>query len=1335
MGKRLLFLSLMLVLALCATVFADWIEENGHKMHYPQLPNVVGWDVNATAPVVLADDWQCSETGWVKDIHFWGSWMNGIEGEIIAFNVSIYTDIPANPPEYSRPGVLLWEREIIDFIIALPVDPPGLQGWYDPVTEMYIMEDHEAYYQYNIFLPEEDWFWQDSGTIYWVHISALISGSVTLYVPGDVDNDGDVDQFDIDYLTAYLYYGGPPPPYDVGGFYPAADVNGDCVIDASDLTYLIDYLINSGPAPTYCPTYPPTFDPQWGVKSTLDHWNDDAVWAFLGEFNWIDMWEPPEFTTSLDLAFVITGGEDAEGACCYPDPTGLTMICTVTDSINCVDNLFGIYEGDGTVCGGMQACCFPDGSCLDTDSLCCIDEMGGVPQGAGTACSQFEACCFSDGTCMDLDPLCCLDQGGNPQGPGTVCGPPQACCFTDGSCLDLDSLCCLDQGGEPQGPGTVCLGDGNSNGIDDACEPPIDSCDYYKQGYIDYAPNGVPDFDQKQDAWIDTATGGWSHCGPVALANCLWWFDSKFDTCTIPPPAICNTYPLIDPFGAWDDHDTNNVMPFVDSLALYCKTNVGHGGTNVYDLANGAQSWLNNVGLGSNYTIRVFPVDSLWGFDSIRAEVLISQNVILLLGFWQDFGADYCERIGGHFVTVAGTCTDPIDSALCISDPYLDMHEGEPPAGSAHGANVHNDASLISGPHGTNYHDKYFVTPSTCQFFMPPFYTAELLNYAQNAGDIAQFYNLNRYDTTVAGIPAQAGPPVHTIVEFAIVICPEECPDQDGDGICDADDNCPTIYNPSQTNSDGDSHGDACDNCPNDDNEDQADGDSDTVGDVCDNCPTIANTSQTNSDGDTHGDACDNCPNDDNEDQADGDSDTVGDVCDNCPTVANTSQTNSDGDTHGDACDNCPNDDNEDQSDVDSDTVGDVCDNCPDDPNTSQADADADDVGDVCDNCPNDYNPTQDDADGDNVGDVCDNCPNDYNPTQADGDFDGVGDVCDNCISVYNPYQVDTDGDGFGNFCDNCPYDYNPGQADADGDGIGDACEPNWIPDDGHKMHYPQLPDVHGWDVNTTMPVELADDWECSESGWVKDIHFWGSWMDDRESEILSFILSIYSDIPANPPQIPYSRPGELLWSDTNETFIVTPPIYTPEPEGWYDPIQGLYLFDNHLHYYQYNIYLDTADWFLQDSGTIYWLTIHAFVSDPDSTQWGWKSSVDHWNDDAVYRLIGEPDWNELYEPPDFEISMDLSFVITGGEDCDCEPGNANGDMTINIFDITYIISYLYRSGPAPIPYELCNCDMNCDCVCNIFDITGLISYLYLFGTPPCTCQEWLTACGPPLRK
>ena len=61
--------------------------------------------------------------------------------------------------------------------------------------------------------------------------------------------------------------------------------------------------------------------------------------------------------------------------------------------------------------------------------------------------------------------------------------------------------------------------------------------------------------------------------------------------------------------------------------------------------------------------------------------------------------------------------------------------------------------------------------------------------------------------------------------------------------------------------------------------------------------------------------------------------------------------------------------------------------------------------------------------------------------------------------------------------------------------------------------------------------------------------------------------------------------------------------------------------------------------------------------------------------------------------------------------------GDANDDSTVNIFDITYIINYLYRDGPSPDPIEAA--DVNNDGAVNIFDITYLISYLYLEGPEP----------------
>jgi hypothetical protein len=61
--------------------------------------------------------------------------------------------------------------------------------------------------------------------------------------------------------------------------------------------------------------------------------------------------------------------------------------------------------------------------------------------------------------------------------------------------------------------------------------------------------------------------------------------------------------------------------------------------------------------------------------------------------------------------------------------------------------------------------------------------------------------------------------------------------------------------------------------------------------------------------------------------------------------------------------------------------------------------------------------------------------------------------------------------------------------------------------------------------------------------------------------------------------------------------------------------------------------------------------------------------------------------------------------------------GDVNGDGIINVGDIVYLVSYLYRDGPAPDPLWVG--DANCDYIINVGDIVYLVSYLYRGGPPP----------------
>ena len=99
-GQRMLFL----VCALAVAGAAHWDIGGPHKMHFPQLPDPVGWDIDA-CHYTLADDWMCTETGLVQQVHFWISWTNDLVGFITNVHLSIHSDVPA--PPYSRPEMLL----------------------------------------------------------------------------------------------------------------------------------------------------------------------------------------------------------------------------------------------------------------------------------------------------------------------------------------------------------------------------------------------------------------------------------------------------------------------------------------------------------------------------------------------------------------------------------------------------------------------------------------------------------------------------------------------------------------------------------------------------------------------------------------------------------------------------------------------------------------------------------------------------------------------------------------------------------------------------------------------------------------------------------------------------------------------------------------------------------------------------------------------------------------------------------------------------------------------------------------------------------------------------
>jgi hypothetical protein len=78
-------------------------------------------------------------------------------------------------------------------------------------------------------------------------------------------------------------------------------------------------------------------------------------------------------------------------------------------------------------------------------------------------------------------------------------------------------------------------------------------------------------------------------------------------------------------------------------------------------------------------------------------------------------------------------------------------------------------------------------------------------------------------------------------------------------------------------------------------------------------------------------------------------------------------------------------------------------------------------------------------------------------------------------------------------------------------------------------------------------------------------------------------------------------------------------------------------------------------------------------------------------------------------------IPIDTSddfFVIS-----DYVPGDASGDLVVNVGDAIYLLNYLFKNGDPPVPTAAG--DVNADCVVNVGDAIYILNYLFKAGDPP----------------
>ncbi|MCD4695842.1 MAG: hypothetical protein K8S16_06335 [Bacteroidales bacterium] len=217
-------------------------------------------------------------------------------------------------------------------------------------------------------------------------------------------------------------------------------------------------------------------------------------------------------------------------------------------------------------------------------------------------------------------------------------------------------------------------------------------------------------------------------------------------------------------------------------------------------------------------------------------------------------------------------------------------------------------------------------------------------------------------------------------------------------------------------------------------------------------------------------------------------------------------------------------------------------------------------------------------------------------------------------------------------------------------------------------IQHPDLSD-YGMDVDATWdlgglqpPHVLADDFLCDITGPLDNITIWGSWYHDHipfmnDPDGVMFTLSIHEDIPDSLSPTGYSMPGNVIWfRDFNPGEFTAMLFASNLAEGWFDPVQPYYEPFGDSQCWMYSFDLQPGE-FVQEGTTdipkVYWLDVQAQPLDQDpECRFGWKTSVDHWNDNAVWGVGMEPypgPWNELYHPATGD-QLDMAFAITGSE-------------------------------------------------------------------------------------
>jgi hypothetical protein len=232
----------------------ECVETNGVK--YLQPPNLAGYDVSDGAGYVLADDFVCTNSGPISDIHIWGSWLNNVHSVITNFWLGIYSDVPAGTnadgkPVPSHPGTLLWSQSFPQGDFAEQEVAASQEEFISPASVNIIGPDSQVWYY--CFYPQSPFFQRGAvraPVIYWLAAYAEGEFGPTYLNPPQygwkttaaVQNDTSVNTL----------WTGAPPPNNAAWTPTTTPANSPVGAQPLDLAFMLTTPTNY-PPPACCP--------------------------------------------------------------------------------------------------------------------------------------------------------------------------------------------------------------------------------------------------------------------------------------------------------------------------------------------------------------------------------------------------------------------------------------------------------------------------------------------------------------------------------------------------------------------------------------------------------------------------------------------------------------------------------------------------------------------------------------------------------------------------------------------------------------------------------------------------------------------------------------------------------------------------------------------------------------------------------------------------------------------------------------------------------------------------------------------------------------------------